>query len=72
MKKSFKVQFLTKNFVGAHVHLPRSGARVGSLKDWPCLKYNAPEKENRLTLGLNTAKNTDYMTKRFKLKLLRI
>ncbi len=43
---------------------PRSGAR--GLERLPCLKYNALKQENRLTLELKTAKNTDYMKKHLK------
>ncbi len=44
---------------------PRSGAR--GLERLPCLKqYNVLKQENRLTLGLNAAKGTDYMKKSFK------
>ncbi len=33
----------------------------------PYLKYyNVPKQENRFTLRLNAAKNTDYMKKSFK------
>ncbi len=42
---------------------PQNGAR--GLEILPRLKYyNALKWENRLTLGLNTAKNTSYMKKR--------
>ncbi len=41
---------------------PKSGARV--LKKLPCLRYyNVQKLENRLTLWLNAAKNSDYMKK---------
>ncbi len=40
---------------------PQSGAR--GFERLPCLKYNVLTGENRLTLGLNTAKNTDCMKK---------
>ncbi len=50
---------------------PRSGARV--LKGLKWLKYyNLQKRQITFTLGLNAAKNTDYMEKRFKLKLFRI
>ncbi len=42
-------------------------------KDLPFLKYyNAQEWECIFTLGLNTAKDTDYIEKQFKQKLYRI
>ncbi len=42
--------------------LPRSGAR--RLEGLECSKYyNVSKRENRLTLGLNAAKKTDYMKK---------
>ncbi len=34
--------------------------------------YNVLEQESRFTLGLNAAKNTDYIKKCLKLKLFRI
>ncbi len=37
----------------------------------PCLKYyNVLKWENRLTLGLNTAKNTNYMKKKLEIKIV--
>ncbi len=51
-----RIQCLTKN--SAHAHMPislQSGAR--GLKKLSCLKYyNELKRENRLTLGINTAK----------------
>ncbi len=42
-------------------------------KDVPCLKYyNTLEWESRFTLGLNAAKNVDYIEKWFKQKLRKI
>ncbi len=44
---------------------PWSGARV--LQRLLCSKYyNVLKRENRFTLGLNSAKITDYIEKRFK------
>ncbi len=43
---------------------PQGGAR--GIERLACLKYNAWKHENRLTLGLNAAENTDYMEKSFK------
>ncbi len=48
----------------------QSGVR--GLEKLPCLKYNVLKRENRLTLRLNAAKNTDYTKKILKWKLLRI
>ncbi len=54
--------FPRKNSVGAHVYLPQSGAR--GLERLTCSKYyNVPKRENRLTLGLNATKNSNYMKK---------
>ncbi len=50
---------------------PHSGARW--IQRLPCLKYfNVLKRKNRLTLGLNAAKNNDYMKKSLKWKFLRI
>ncbi len=49
----------------------RSGARAS--KDLSILKYyNALKLERTFNLGLNTAKNTNYIEKGFKQKLFRI
>ncbi len=46
-------RFPTKSSVGAHVYLPQR---------LPCFKYyNVLKQENRFTLGLDTAKITDYI-----------
>ncbi len=42
----------------------QSGAR--GLESLRCLKYYVLKRINRLTLGLNAAKNTDYMKKSLK------
>ncbi len=48
---------------------PQSEAR--GLKRLPCLKqYNILKQENRLTLGLHTAKNIDCMKKKFEVKVV--
>ncbi len=47
----------------------QNGAR--GLKILPCLKYyNVLKQENRLTLGLNTAKNTGFMKTILEVKVV--
>ncbi len=53
-----------KNSGSAHVYIPLEWKR--RLKRLPCLKYNILKRENRLTLGLNTTKSTDYTKKSLK------
>ncbi len=64
-KSLFRIKFPTKKSLGTHVYLPpptQGGAR--GLKRLACLKYyNVWKCENRLTLELNAAENTDYMKK---------
>ncbi len=47
----------------AHMSIsPLEGSWV--LQRWPLLKYlNAQERKSRFTLGLDAAKNTDYIKK---------
>ncbi len=48
---------------------PRSGARGFERLTLPYLKYyNVLKWERRFTLGVNDAKNTDYLKKRFEWK----
>ncbi len=50
-----------------------SGVELGGLQRLPYLKYyNVLKWESKFTFGLNTAKNTHYIKKSFKLKLLNI
>ncbi len=66
--KLLRTKFLTKNPVDAHVQQhPPPPLRL------TCLKYyNEMKWESRFTLGLNAAKNTDYIKKHFKEKLLKM
>ncbi len=51
------------------MRIPRGGAR--GLERLACLKYyNVLKCENRLNLGLNAAKNSDYMKKKFQVKVV--
>ncbi len=63
-----RIQFPKKNSVGANVYRPQRGAR--GLERFPCLKYNVLTRKNRLTLGQNIAKNSDFMKKKLKVKVV--
>ncbi len=71
MEKCFKqklhrIEFLTKKLSG-RISLSIPGAELGDSK---VLKYYTGQKwESRFTLTLNTAKNIDFIEKRFKQKL---
>ncbi len=66
-----KIRFLTKNSSDAYLHYLQKWSQ--GLQRLPFLKYyNVLEWENRFTLGLNTAKNANYIKKGFKRKLFRI
>ncbi len=55
------------NLVCAYIYLYPRVELGGGLKRLPCSKYYYVQKRGkRLTFGLNPAKNTDYMKKRFK------
>ncbi len=60
-----------KNSVDTHVYLPKESS-YGVPKIAIYVYYYVLKQENWFTLGLNTAKNTDYIKKSFKLNLLRI
>ncbi len=46
----------------------QSGAK--GYESWLYLKYKVLKWENRSTLGLNAAKNSDYMKKKLELKVV--
>ncbi len=54
-----KIKFPSKNVAG-HMSIS-SMSSAGGLQRLTFLKYNVLQLESRFTLGLNTAKNTDYM-----------
>ncbi len=59
------MKFPAKNSMGSYVYLPQKWSQ-GAPKI-ACLKYyNVLEWESRFTLGLNAAKNTDYIKKCFE------
>ncbi len=65
-----ELNFLRKT--SASISLSTPGMELVS-KDLPFLKYyNALEWGSKFTIGLNTAKNIDYIEKCFKRKLRRI
>ncbi len=67
-KSGWELNFLQKT-QWAHMYIfPRNGAK--ELQGFICFKcYIVPKGKSRLTLGLNTAENTDYVQNFFKEKL---
>ncbi len=71
-QKLFIIEFPTKKTQGTHISIYLRSGALEDPKDLPFLRYNAQEWEYILTLGLNTAKDIDYIEKWFKQKLHRI
>ncbi len=63
-----KFNFLQK--LSKSVSLSTTGVELGGIKDMSCLKYYNTLRQ--FTLGLNAAKNIDYIEKWFKRKLCKI
>ncbi len=56
--------------LGGHISLFISGVELEGVEDLQFLKYNNAEQwESRITLGLNTTKNIDYIENCFEQKL---
>ncbi len=57
-----EIKFSTKNLMDAYVYSPLTAMGVRELQRLPRLKYYyVPKRESRFTLGLNAAKNSEYI-----------